>query len=266
MIKIERFVACALFLAAALVIPAVSIGQNPFSGTWRTNFDQSKISQKPNIYYLSGGWYHCVSCTPSFDVQADGQDHPVTGQSYDTINVSTVNDKSVSIVTKKGGVVVSESTRTVSPNGKTLTVKSTYHPMNGGPAVTSEITATRVGADIGGAHASSGSWRIDKIHASDNDLFTTYKQDGDQLTMTEPTGESYTAQLDGKDYPVKGAYSYNAVSLKRIDKNTVEETDKRDGQVTDVSKMTISPDGKKMTVVETNKQSDRTSTYVAIKQ
>jgi len=41
---------------------------------------------------------------------------------------------------------------------------------------------------------------------------------------------------------------------------------KRDGKVVEVSKITVSPDGKKMTVVSTNKLTDRTSTYVAEKQ
>ena len=84
--------------------------------------------------------------------------------------------------------------------------------------------------------------------------------------MSSPTGETYTAKMDGNDYPVKGAFGWDAVSLKRIDKNSIEETDKRNGQVTDVAKMTVSSDGKKLTVVETNKVTDRTSTYVAVKQ
>ena len=49
--------------------------------------------------------------------------------------------------------------------------------------------------------------------------------------MSQPTGESYTAKLDGKDYPAKGSYTYNSVSLKRVDYHTIEETDKREGKV-----------------------------------
>ena len=89
---------------------------------------------------------------------------------------------------------------------------------------------------------------------------------GDGLSMSTPTGESYTAKLDGKDYPVKGAYFYNSVSLKQVDDRPIEQTEKRDGKVVEVSKITVSPDGKKMTVVSTNELTDRTSTYVAEKQ
>jgi hypothetical protein len=264
--KIERFVACALFFAAALWAPASSFAQSPFDGTWRTNLAQSKLSPKPNVFYLSQGWYHCPSCNPQVDVKADGQDQAVTGQSYDTISVREVDPKSITITTKKGGTVEFEQTRTVSKDGKTLTVKTTSHPMNSTQPVTSTVTATPVGVAPSGVHAASGSWRINKVEQSENGLTTTYMSSGDELSMTQPTGESFTAKLDGTDSPVKGAYTYNSVSLKRIDAHTIEEADKRDGTVVGVAKMTVSPDGKKMTVVYTSKLTDRTSTYIATKQ
>ena len=264
--KVERSVACALFLMAALSVPALSFAQSLFDGTWRINMNQSKISPKPLGFYLSQGWYHCTTCNPQFDAQADGQDHAVAGQSYDTISVKEVDPNTIQVTTKKGGNVDSESTRAVSANGKTLTVKVTGHPMSGGDPVITEVAATRVGVAPGGAHATSGKWKIDKVKQSDNGLLTTYKTNGDEITMSEPTGETYTAKLDGSDAPVKGAYSYDTVSLKKINARSIEETDKRGGQVVDVSTMTVSADGKKMTIVDTNKQTDRTSTYVATKQ
>ncbi|HEV2486941.1 MAG TPA: hypothetical protein VGT08_15540 [Terracidiphilus sp.] len=264
--KAERFVVCALFFVVTLWAPASSFAQNPFDGTWRVNFSQSKLSPKPNVFYLSQGWYHCVSCNPAFDVKADGEDQAVTGQNYDTISVREVDAKSTASVTKKGGAIESEQTRTVSSDGKTLTVKTIGHPAGGGPVVTTEVTATRVGIAPSGVHATSGSWKISKIQQSDNGLLTTFKTNGDELTMSTPTGETYTAKLDGNDYPAKGAYSYDSVSLKRIDKNTIEETDKKNGAAVHVLKMSVSSDGKKMTVVETNKVTDRTSTYIAVKQ
>jgi len=264
--KMERYFACALFLMPALWVPAQSLAQSPFDGTWHTNMAQAKLSPKPNVFYLSQGWYHCVSCNPAFDVKADGQDQPVTGQSYDTISVTETNPKSIAITTKKGGKVDFEQTRTVSADGKTLTVKTTSHPMNSDQTVTAEATATRVGIAPSGVHATSGSWKMSKVQESENGLTTTYKSTADDLTMSTPTGESYTAKFDGNDYPAKGAYTFNSVSLKRIDAHTIEETDKRGGTVVEVSKMTVSPDGKKMTVVATNKLTDRTSTLIAEKK
>lgn len=264
--KSERFVACALFFAAALCTSSSLSAQSPFDGTWRTLLNQTKFSPKPVAAYLSEGWYHCVSCNPSFAVKADGQDQAVTGQSYDTISVREVDPKSIQIVIKKGGATISEQTRTASADGKTMTVKSTYHPANGGPVVTTEVKATRVGIAPAAINSTSGSWRIAAVQQSENGLLVTYKTNGDEMTMTAPTGETYTAKFDGIDVPLKNTHGNYTASLKRINKNTVEETDKRDGKVTDVSTMTISPDGKKMTVVDNDKLNDRTATYYAVKQ
>ncbi len=246
--------------------PASLLAQSPFDGTWRTNMDQAKLSPKPNVFSLNKAMYECSSCVPKVNVKADGQDQSVTGQSYDTISVHEVDAKSIAITTKKSGKTVSEQTRTVSDDGKTLTVKTTLHPENSDQTVSAEVTATRVGKAPAGANGTSGSWRSDKITQSENGLTTTYTSSADGLSMSTPTGVSYTAQLDGKDYPVKGSYTFNSVSLKRVGDRTIEETDKRDGKVVFVLKMTVEPDGKKMTVVSTNKQTGRTATYVAEKQ
>jgi GH15 family glucan-1,4-alpha-glucosidase len=264
--KIERLVAYALFLMPVLWAPASSLAQSPLDGTWRTDMDQYKPSPKPNVFSVNKGMYNCSSCSPKVDVKADGQDQSVTGQSYDTVSVREVDPKSIATTTKKNGKTVTEQTRTVSDDGNTLTVKITSHPENSDQTVSVEVTYTRVGKAPAGAHATSGSWRMGKVKESENGLTTTYKSSGDELSMSAPTGESYTAKLDSKDYPVKGSYTYNSVSLKRVDERTIEETRKRDGKVIGVSKMTVAPDGKKMTVVSTNKLTGRTSTSVAEKQ
>jgi hypothetical protein len=254
----------ALFLTTALGMPAVSIAQSSFDGTWKTNMAQAKFSPKPNVFYLSQGWYHCVSCNPAFDAKADGTDQAVSGMSYDTISVKEVDPNTLAFVAKKAGKVDFEQTRSVSADGKVLTVKTTNHPMNSDQTVTAEASAKRVGIKPSGVHATSGEWQISKVSQSDNGLLTTYKTNGDELTMSTPTGESFTAKLDGQDYPAKGAYTYDTVSLKKINDHIIEETDKRGGKVVEVSKMTVT--GKTMKIESTNKLTDRTNTLTATKQ
>ena len=262
----RRYAFCALITTAALFAAASSQAQSPFDGTWKTDLSKTQFSPKPLTFYTSAGWYHCVSCTPAFDVQADGQDHAVSGQSYDTMSVTVVDPHTISVVAKKGGAVTFEQTRTVSADGKTLTVKSTGHPANGGATTDFETTGKRSGPLPSGVHATSGNWVIQKQSGSSNALITTFKTNGDELTMTSPTGETYTAKFDGNDYPYRGAYSYDAVSLKKINDHTIEEIDKRNGNAIDDSTMTISANGKTMTVVETSKLSGRVTTYVATRQ
>jgi hypothetical protein len=264
--KIERLVACALFLMPALWAPASSFAQSPFDGTWRFNTDQAKISQKPMVFSVNNGMYDCFYCSPKIHVKADGQDQPVTGQFYDTINVREVDPKSIAVTFKKNGKALAEQTRTVSDDGNTLTWKQIIHPENSDQTVSSESTYTRIGKAPAGANGTSGSWRIDKVRESENNLLVSYKRSGDELSMSTPTGESYTAKLDGKDYPVKGSYFYNSVSLRRVDERTIEVTEKRDAKVVYVRRITVSADGKKMTEVVTSKPTGRISTYAAEKQ
>ena len=65
----------------------------------------------------------------------------------------------------------------------------------------------------------------------DSVLTVTYRVSEDDLTMTDQVGDSYTAKFDGKDYPYKGDPGVTTVSLKKIDANTIEETDKLNGKV-----------------------------------
>ena len=238
--------------------------QSAFDGTWKTNMAQTKFSPKPNVFYISQGWYHCVSCNPAFDAKADGNDQTVAGQSYDTISVKEVDPNSIAVTAKKAGKVVFEQIRSVSADGKTLTVKTTTHPENSDQTVTATATGKRVGAKPSGVQATSGEWQIVKVEESDNGLTTTYKLNGDELTMSTPTGESYTAKLDGTDASVNGAYGFDSVSVEKVNDHTLEETQKRSGNVIEVNTMTVS--GKTMKVSSDNKLTGRITTYTATKQ
>lgn len=262
--KISRFAWLALF-CMPLFCAVVSPAQSPFDGTWKNEPSKQKMDPKPVAEYIAQGWYHCESCVPPLTVKADGTDQPVSDQDVDTENIKLVDDKTVSVVGKKDGKVAFEQTVTVSPDGKTLTVKGVGHPPNGDKPVEYTTILKRVGIAPSGVHATSGKWMVVSGKASENAQLTTFKTNGDELTMTRPTGESYTAKFDGNDYPVKGSYSYDQVSLKRLGKNSFEETDKLKGKVIEVDTWTVSKDGKTLTVKAVQKPSERTSTFVATK-
>jgi hypothetical protein len=61
----------------------------------------------------------------------------------------------------------------------------------------------------------------------------------------------YTANHDGKDYPMTGNADGDMISLKRVNANSVETTYKLKGKVTVVNVRTVSADGKTMTVTTT---------------
>ncbi len=219
-------------------------------------------------FSLQNGVYRCSSCVPKINVKADGQDHKVSGSpDFDTINVRVVDDRTVETVTKKGGKLPGTTNVTASQDGKTLTNEFTGVTENG-QNVSWKYTSARVDAAREGAHKISGVWQPGKFEsASENILMWTYKATDDGLSMTDQTGNSYTAKFDGKDYPFKGNSGVpTSVSLKKIDANTIEETDKRNGKVIGVSRMTVAADGKTMSGNSEDKLQGGTLKWTAEKQ
>jgi hypothetical protein len=200
--------------------------------------------------------------------KTDGQDQKVTGNPYyDTVSITVVDDRTIEETDKKGPKTVVTSKSTVSPDGNTLTVVFTDSSATNADPVTGKGEATRVTKGPAGAHAISGSWQTAKLeNLSANALLVTYQVNGDTLTMSNPTGQAYTAKLDGTDAPYKGDPGTTSVSVKQMGKNTIEETDKRDGKVISVARITVAPDGKSMTVAVTDKLRGTTSQFVAEKQ
>lgn len=58
----------------------------------------------------------------------------------------------------------------------------------------------------------------------------------------------YTANYDGKDYPLKGSLIADTVSLKRVNASTFIRTDKKAGKKVSTLKVVSSKDGKTYTV------------------
>jgi len=84
--------------------------------------------------------------------------------------------------------------------------------------------------------------------------------------MTNLTGQSYTAKLDGTDAPYKGDPGITSVSVKKTGPNSIVETDKRDGKAISVAHITVSADGKSMTFDVEDKLHGTTAKFVAQKQ
>jgi hypothetical protein len=255
-----------VLLAVVLLASAMLFAQSPFDGTWMTKLDTAKFPSKPDKYLLKNNMYECLTCVPKVAVKADGTDQKVTGHPYyDTVAVHVVDANSIEITQKKDGKVMYKDTATVSTDGKTLTDKFT--DTTGTQPVTGEVTSTRVSAGPAGAHAVSGSWRTSKVNTvSSNGLTVTYEGTGDGLKMSDPNGNSYDAKFDGKDYPIQGDPGHTMVSLKRIGNDTIEETDKRDGKIVGVYRMTVSSDGKSIHAEYTDKQRGTTTTFTMEKK
>jgi len=58
----------------------------------------------------------------------------------------------------------------------------------------------------------------------------------------------YTAKYDGKDYPITGSPSRDAVAMTRVDANTLKINYKKSGTVVSAQTPVVSSDGKVCTI------------------
>jgi len=257
------------FLLLLLLTPVLAMAQSsPFDGTWKVDMKKAQLSKKPEVYLLQNGMYSCKTCVPAYEVKADGTDQPVTGHPYfDTLAVKVVDDHNVDMTTKKAGNVVGQSKNMVSSDGDLLTVSWTYSGNPQGGPISGKDVLKRVAKGPAGANLLSGSWRDEKTEDMPDSAVTfTFKSSGDEMSYSTPTGQSYTAKLGGGEAPYKGDPGTTSVSLKKINDRTIEETDMRDGKPISVARITVSSDGKKMTIDVTDKLHGTTSKFIADKQ
>jgi len=235
-------------LVVAWFCPVLTLGQSVFDGTWKVDLKSEKSMFKPIEIVLKDGEYSCRSCTPSYAIKADGQDHKVKVSPYfDTMAITIVNERTVSRIDKKDGEQVGTLKIWVSEDGKTLHRDFSRINAPGEPAETGSFTATRLFSGPAGSHAISGKWHENPTESlSENAQSLTIKIEGETLTMASPLGDSFAAKMDGTEAPVKGDRGADRVRIKKLGPNSLEQTMMLEGKLVNITKMTVSPDGKTM--------------------
>jgi hypothetical protein len=247
------------FVPTLLLIPATALASSAFDGTWKANLESVKMTGKPDVYLLADGEYTCSSCSPELKVKADGAEHKVTGHAYyDTVMVKVTGPNSDEQLLKQGDKPMIHVVETVSADGKTLTSKVTNYA--GQQPVTVEVREKRVAPGPAGSHPVSGSWQQEVFNGDDTSRTVKYQMTADGF------GQSYDAKFDGKEYPIVGDPGKTTVSLKKIDANAVEETDRRQGKVVDEIHLAASKDGKTIAVTDKDVAHGQTTSYTLDKQ
>jgi len=259
--QIDRFA-----LLVSLLVSVPGFAQSPFDGTWKLDNNQTE-STAHYSYLLQDGTFRCTSCDPAVEVKADGQDHKVAGDCFDTVSVRVVDNHTTEETDRKNGKTVGTLRMTVSGDGNTAT-EDWMESCNGrGDAITGRDIMARSEPGPRGSHAISGSWKISKrVNRSQNALVISLKLTTDTFSFSDPTDQSYVANLDGTETSVKGDPTGTVVSLKQIDERTIEETDKRNGKVVQVTRFVIASDGKMLTISQEDRANGGTRRFVATKQ
>jgi hypothetical protein len=128
-----------LAFGATSVVSAAGAA-DPVVGTWTLNLAKSKFSPGPapksqtRTYAATADGLDMTVTGTNADGSAvsqkssfkyDGKDYAISGSAdYDSLSLNRVDDLTVESVQKKGGKAVGKTTRTVSRDGKVLTLTS----------------------------------------------------------------------------------------------------------------------------------------------
>jgi hypothetical protein len=133
------FLSTLLAICGAAIAAAADV--DPVVGTWKLDVAKSTFSPGPalksqtRIYSQSAQGLTLTQKTVTADgkeqtttltsYHADGKDYPVTGGTdFDTVNGKQIDTNTAEFALKKAGKAVGTTRRTVSKEGKTLTVST----------------------------------------------------------------------------------------------------------------------------------------------
>lgn len=106
-----------------------------------------------------------------------------------------------------------------------------------------------------------GTWKLNEAKSkfspgAPKNHTVVYEAAGDNIKVTvdgvdgegKPTHSEWTGKFDGKDYPLTGDSMSDSRSYKKINGNTMDLTNKKDGKATVTARIVVSADGKTRTV------------------
>jgi hypothetical protein len=124
------------------------------------------------------------------------------------------------------------------------------------------LATLSVALGLAAADPAIGTWKLNVAKSkyspgpAPKSATITYEVSGDGVKRTgetvtadgQTTSFSYTAQYDGKEYPVTGNPNADTIVLKRINDYTSESTLKKGGKFSATARRVVSKDGKTLTL------------------
>lgn len=216
---------------------------DPFTGKWKmdpaksTTVDEMKVdSAGGNKYALDLGAGMIETIT------VDGTDQP--GLYGTTLAITVEAPNQWKVVRKKDGTMELTGNWTLSADGGTLT--DDYSEFDPKGAVTTHLLYKY--QRTGGGSGFAGDWVSTSQPTDSVEVeIVAWEADGLSLTRRQVTRH---VKFDGKDYAAEGANlpAGFGTSRRRVDAHTVELMDKIGDKAVDTQKMTVSEDGKTLTV------------------
>ena len=257
----------AAFTALALFgISASAHAQSAFDGTWRFAPEATHVSGIQYDIALEDGVFTCRWCKPVWSVPADGDFHPVAGQSrYDAASVQIVDGSTAVFTRKKNGRAFYRAVDVISEDQNYMAFSFT-EISGSGKVETGNGLWRRITPKPAGAHPVTGRWRELWVKARSNDeLSFTIVTNGDHVRIEYSPEEIVNAQFGGHAVKIGGDSSSTMASLTRQGEDAFVETDYRDGEVvTVVTSKLLDPST--MEIIVENRRDGSRSLYSAHKQ
>ena len=230
--------------------PVGALAASPFDGTWKVRPESLHASGRPYVLVVDQNEFRCASCTPSLSVKPDGQFHEVSGHAFDSRAVKIVDPRSIEVIDRKNGKVLEDQTFVASQNGKQLRVR-VVDESGERPSTSSYVLNRSVGNSVEeGKHAVSGSWVLTSMRQT-TIMPTTFKMTEDGFSWSH-NGQHYEAKFDGGPVAIEGDPTHTMASVRKLGANKVQETDTLNGRTVDESVYEVSPDGKSLTLSDTD--------------
>jgi hypothetical protein len=251
-------VLAALALAAAAYAQSADRNKVPgpindgFYGPWRME-GSNRIKAASVLNFVErAGAIETDSSGRTYSFKFDGRDYP-TGAPDQTISWRKNGNHGYEATQKDKGEVTTVTTFSVSEDGNTLQITAT--PRNG-PAAEPVLMSRSAG---GGTEPLLGFWQIVRTPGA-----KILEAVPNGLRVTSSIGDNYTANFDGREYPLTGTAMppNTTVSVRRVDDRTFEETRKTDGAVIGRIRYELSDDGRSMTQTVTDLRSESPATTV----
>jgi hypothetical protein len=243
------FVSTLLCFGQSSSAPASVIGR--FAGTWKENEAKAKLGSAPGLRFRTSGdggleELRGTDAAPLVQpVHFDGKPYAVDSGKNTLAWKQTVPNQFERQIFQEGQLIATRRIK-ISNGGKTLTEETEQKLQDGTTSLVTVIYSRSSGEGSGLA----GIWKPQSRHSNNPARITVSGAGANSLKWTNQTGVTYTAALDDKPVSVTGpaVISGTMIAYKKIDDYTLASTSSRNGVVTGNGTLTLSPDGKVLTV------------------
>jgi hypothetical protein len=231
-----------IFLLFPLACFAAWAANDPMVGDWKLNPQHSKLTDEMKVTSLGGNKYSLDFGGGNPEtIVADGTDQPANFGT--TFAITEVSPYEWTGVRKKDGRVEIKGIWKLSNDGNTLHDDFTFIADNGKTTHLVYVYERR-----GGGSGFAGDWvstseQVDSVYVVQVRPF-----EGDGLSFITAGGGTKNVKFDGKDYPNVGSRANMVSSARRMSERTIELTDKMGGKVVDEQEVSLSQDGKTLTM------------------